>query len=399
MSQSSKEKVGRNSDLVDRVRVLIVGPLNAPGGLARVSRMTCEGFDPSKFDISTCETAKDTPEERSLWAACVSHWRRWRRLVRALRIHKPDIVHIHTCSYSTFNRTILDTMTCRLLRYPYLLHVHGGLFAEFLASLKGLRKRVVAGELRKAARVIVLSDRWRTNLTQQVAGLKLSVIPNAVDSPRGDSGEQDSRGGGVLFVGDLSETKRPEDLLVAYAALPTDVRRQYSLTIVGDGEKARRIRLRELACCLGIAPNVEFTGSLSQEDIAGLMSRADVFVLPSRAEGMPLALLEAMRSGLPAIVTKVGAIPEMVRDGREAIVVDPADTLEMTRALKRLLGDNFLRIRLGLSARERVEEMFTEEKFRAALTALWTESANHRSRTRSIGVPKLASPSFRSILF
>ena len=112
-SQSSASTVPGRRGSQGAVRVLVLGSFAAEGGLARVARQSVEGFDPNRFDIRMCDTSKDTPEGRSLFAACRSHWRRWRRLVGALREHRPHIVHLHTCSYFTFYRTLLDVWTDR----------------------------------------------------------------------------------------------------------------------------------------------------------------------------------------------------------------------------------------------------------------------------------------------
>ena len=379
-----------------RLRVLVVGPVSESGGLARVARMTTEGFDPQRFDIAVCDTARDTPANRSFWAACRSHLGRWMRLVRLLSRHRPDVVHLHTCSYATFYRTVLDVVTCRVLRGRYVLHVHGGLFGEFLASVRGIRRWLVVGVLRGAARVIVLGEVWRTKLTQQAGGLKLSVIRNGVE-PSADVRCDERRGAGVLFVGDLSEPKRPDDLLVAYAALPSPVRARYPLTVVGGGEASRQRWLTELAQRLGVADAVRFRGPQEHDTVRSMMHRADLFVLPSRAEGMPLALLEAMQAGLPAVATRVGAVPEMVTDGVEAALVAAQDTLALTRRMNQLLSDEGQRREMGRAARQRAGRELSAAQFRSAIAALWTEVAPAVVKTVAPPLPRLASWTFRSL--
>ena len=385
------------------MRVLVLGPFAGEGGLARVARQTVEGLDPNRFDILACDTSKDTPEGRSLVAACWSHVRRWRRLVRALREHRPHVVHLHTCSYHTFFRTLLDVWTCRAFRRAYVLHIHGGLFAEFIASLGGVRRSFVESALRDAHRVVVLGETWRTKIMQQVAGLRIAVISNAVDLAPAPP-EDASRGGGVLFVGDLSEPKRPEDLLVAYAALPSPVRGRFALTLVGNGEASRRRRLNELANRLGLTNRqgltggVRFAGSLDHAQAQDLMRCADVLVIPSRAEGMPLVLLEAMQAALPAIATRVGAIPEMVTHGIEALLVEPRDTASLASNLKRLLGDDAARRAMGQAARRRAKCDNSTLRFRSQLAEIWSASAATTMPPLAPPVPKLASPSVRTFL-
>jgi glycosyltransferase involved in cell wall biosynthesis len=379
------------SPAAEPLRVLLVGPLAETGGLARVARQTTEGFDARRFAVIPFDASKDTPPGRSFLTACRSHLRRWGRLVRAIRQHRPAVIHLHTCSYGTFYRTLLDAATCRFFRIPYILHVHGGLFAEFLQGLRGLRRAVVSAGLRRAARIVVLSATWRTRLTQQVARLRIAVMPNALDALPRVPASPERRGGGVLFVGDLSDTKRPEDLLVAYAALPRELREPFPLTLVGDGEPMRRRLLTELTRRLDIAESVTFTGPLPFADVQRRLAEADVLVTCSRAEGMPLALLEAMAAGTAIIATAVGAVPEMVSDGQEALLISPQEPQVLTSALQRVLTDPSLRRELGAAARRKAEACYNPGTYRAALAALWSEVAARHAAQRELPVPALAS--------
>lgn len=378
-----------------RSRVLVVGPFGDTGGLARMARMTAEGFDRARFDIQTCDTAKDTPEDRTFWQACCSHIRRQRRLVQAVRMHRPALVHIHTCSFGTFYRSLLDVAACWCWRTPYILHVHGGLFAEFLASLRALRRTFTIAALRGAARIVVLSETWRTNLTREAAGLRISVIPNVVEpGPRRGNGPR----GGIVFVGDLSETKRPEDLIVAYAALPSPLRQQYPLTLIGGGSASRRRLLEALAQRLAVSATVRFTGSMPHDDVRRRLIDAALFVLPSRAEGMPLALLEAMRAGVPCVATHVGAVPDMATDGEDALLVPPLRPETLARAMRKLLEDPSIARRIAHRAAERVTREHAPDTFRNAIAALWLEVGNDVGPRATAQVPRLASSTFRSVL-
>lgn len=379
-----------------RIRVLVVGPMRDPGGLARVARMSAEGFDPRRCDVRVCDTSREGGPDRSLVRKCAGHLRRLLELVRALRAHQPHVVHLHTCSYGTYYRTMLDALVCMAARRRYVLHVHGGLFADFLAGLQGLRRKIALWCLRRAHAVAVLSESWRTNLTRIAGGMRICVIPNAVELAELRAADL-ARGGGVQFVGDLGETKRPEDLLVAFSALPGALRKRYPLTLIGDGEPQRRRLLEQLAERLGILPQVTFTGPLSNGDAQRRLARADLFVLPSRAEGMPVALLEAMAAGVASIATRVGAVPEVVRDGQEAVLVDPLDPAGLARTMKSLLENPARRQALGQAAADRVQQEYSPARFHQALFELW-HSVAPEVTPPPVELPRLATSTFRSIL-
>ncbi len=378
------------------LRVLVVGPVSDTGGLARMARMSAEGLDPARFDLRVCDSAKDTPENRSIGTACWSHLLRWGRLVRALREQRPEVVHLHTCSYGTFWRTWVDAATCRAYRRPYVLHIHGGLFAEFLHGLRGLRRWAAVSALRRAARIVVLSETWRTNLTREAAGLRISVIANAVEP--GPSATTARAGSDIVFVGDLSEVKRPEDLIVAYAALPSELRCKHALVLIGGGTAVRRRLLSGLVHRLGVQDHVQFAGTLPYETVRARLAQAALFVLPSRAEGMPLALLEAMRTGVPTVATRVGAVPEMAVDGAEALLVDPRRPEALSRAMRRLLVDSALARQLTDAASARVAAGSTPACFRSAVTGMWIEVVHQTCPRGTLPAPRLASTTFRSIL-
>jgi len=379
-----------------RVRVLTVGPVSEGGGLARVARMTAEGFDPRRFDLTVCDTSRPNHARRSFAEKVAGHARRFTDLVRAIRTHRPHVVHLHTCSYGTFFRTMIDGLTCIAMRRRFVLHVHGGLFAEFLAGLHGPRRSAALWFLRRADAVVLLSESWRTNLTRVVGGLRIHVIPNAVETPVLHATDV-KRGGGIVFLGDLGETKRPEDLLVAYSALPSALQQKFALTVIGDGEPHRRELVHLLAERLGIADRVHFAGAVPHAEAQRILARADLYTLTSRAEGMPIALLEAMAAGTPAIATRVGAVPDVAEDHREAVLVDPQDVTALAKAMKALLDAPDRRAALGRAAADRVRTEFSPERFRSKLAELWTALAP-AERPRRTELPRLATSTYRSIL-
>ncbi len=382
-----------------RTKVLVVGPVTAVGGIGQVARMSVNAMDQRRFDIATCDTTKDTPEDRSLFSALWSHVRRFVNLIRSIRTHRPEVVHLHTCSYLTFYRTLIDVAVCRRLGRNYVLHIHGGLFDEFLGSLSGWKKAWVSSALRHAGRVIVLGERWRTNLTRRVAGMNIAVLPNAIElSHEARKPSTMPASMGALFIGDLCEAKRPEDMIVAYGSLPSPMRKAFPLHIIGGGTPQRRAHLRSLTQRLGIEDRVIFHGSLRHDQVTEILEAADLFVLPSRAEGQPIALLEAMAADRPSIVTNVGAIPETVTDGIEALIVEPCNPLQLANAMRELFADPAKRRSMGIAARKRVESDFSTRRFVQDLGVIWECEARRSVKKDSAPIPRLASTSFRSIL-
>ncbi len=170
----------------------------------------------------------------------------------------------------------------------------------------------------------------------------------------------------LVFVGRLAPQKGLDLLL--RALVPVFAQRpQACLMLVGEGPE--RPALEALARELGITDQVCFLGYV--EDVAPYLWAGDVFVLPSWAEGMSNALLEAMAAGMACVVTAVGQGPEMLDQGRCGVVVPPGDPQALTEALLALLASPDLRRRLGQAAQRRVAERYAMRRVAAAYLALY----------------------------
>lgn len=178
----------------------------------------------------------------------------------------------------------------------------------------------------------------------------VDVVPNGVDADRYKTACPDRPVPRAVWVGVLAPVKRVGLLLDAVAGVPG-----LDLQVVGDGPL--RAEVADRAGRADLAGRVELTGRVA--DAAPYLAEADLFVLTSAAENCPLALLEAMASGLPVVSTRVGGVPEVVRDGVDGLLCPADDPDALRSALRRLTGDPALRVRLGASARRRVLDGYT----------------------------------------
>ena len=185
---------------------------------------------------------------------------------------------------------------------------------------------------------------------------RLELLPNPLpagvlheDAEPAHGAEQE-----ILAVARLVPQKGLDLLLRAFAELDPSLREGWRVTLVGDGPE--RERLHRLAADLAIGDSVVFEGFRS--DPFRFMQRASIFALPSRFEGMPNALLEAMAAGLPAVVSDASPGPlEMVRDGVNGLVVPTENHLAFAGALQQLIDDGGMRDRLGDAAREKLRSL------------------------------------------
>lgn len=194
---------------------------------------------------------------------------------------------------------------------------------------------------------------------------QVAYIPNGVDTDHfRPAHKQDARRrlglpierAVVLYVGRLAHVKGVDVLIQAWCRLPEQVRFRGLLVIVGDGEE--RYKLEQYVRQRGLDETVVFRGQ--QEDVLDYLHAADVVVLPSRSEGMPNTLLEAMACGLPTVSSAVGGIPDVVTNNVNGLTVGPEDVDGLATALVDLLGQSESdRQRLGDAARETVERRFS----------------------------------------
>jgi colanic acid/amylovoran biosynthesis glycosyltransferase len=235
----------------------------------------------------------------------------------------------------------------------------------------------LGAKVRSAAFVVCISDFARSQLMGLVDAEqwdKLTVVHCGVDTAGLAARAPDAAHGdgpvSVLCVGRLVPVKGQLVLLEAIAELVRcghDVR----LGLVGGGPM--QDALAAAAKRLGIEHYVELTGPLGHPDVLERIRAADVFCLPSFAEGVPVVLMEAMALGVPVLSTRVMGIPELVEDGSCGLLVAPGSRDELVAGLRRLIEDRALRDALGAAGRERVESGYALARSAAQLRALFEE--------------------------
>jgi glycosyltransferase involved in cell wall biosynthesis len=276
-------------------------------------------------------------------------------LFRLFRRERPLVVHANSSKAG-----VLGRLAALAARVPVrFFTVHGWAFKAHSG---------------RAATAYLWADRLMSPLTttticvahgERDAGLRARtcradrtvVIHNgvALDGPRRPPGPA-ARPATLVSVGRLRAPKDFLTLVRAIAALEPGSAR---LRIAGDGPD--RAAVEAEVDRLGLGGAVELLGT--RNDVPALLAGADVFVLASDSEGLPMSVLEAMAAGLPVVASAVGGVPELVRDGETGFLVPPRDSAALAGALERTVSDPALRDRLGEAARRRVEREFSFERF------------------------------------
>jgi len=301
------------------------------------------------------------------WAAAYAE------VVVALVRRRPDVVHVHLSERTSIFRDGGVLALARWAHVPSVLHCHGAEFeASFLALPTPLR-RWARRTLRSASAVLVLGDRWIDRYSEllDLPAERFTMLYNPVELPAQPpvrrAGERPVR---VLFLGRLGARKGVYDLVKACASLPEAIRDRLELRIGGDGEVAA---VRDL-CGVELGSSATVLGWLGPAGKQAELAAADVFVLPSHDEGLPMALLEAMAWGLVPVVSTAGAMGEVVQDGRNGLLVRAGDPADIESALRRVIADDALRSELAGAAREDAAS-FAVEPYMDSVRALWTAAA------------------------
>ena len=226
----------------------------------------------------------------------------------------------------------------RLRGIPVIVNYRGGEAEAFLER----RSVWVRSTLGRAFAVVVPSA-FLERIFRRF-GFATEVVPNIVDASRFHPGPRRAPGRHIVVTRNLEDIYDIPTALEAFA----EIRRAHgdaTMTVAGSGPKLAD--LQALCENLGIASAVRFTGRLDNEDVARLYRDADLVLNPSTVDNMPISLLEAMASGVPIVSTHVGGIPDLVEDGRTALLVPPRDPGAMAAAALRLLSDTEASARLA----------------------------------------------------
>jgi len=228
---------------------------------------------------------------------------------------------------------------------------------------------------RRADRVITVSECSAREI-ERLMGIpanRIRVVYNGVDTDvfKSDEGLPKKKSNSLIFVGNTEDRKKGiKYLLQAIKMLENEC--PVKLTII-DGGAPETQYVPALMQQINLNGRVTFARRLSGEDLVKWYAAADLAIVPSMFEGFGLPAAEAMACEVPVIAFSAGALPELVADGETGLLVPPADVPALAAAIKKLVQDNELRLRMGKEARKRVQRMFNWEKAATQILDVYKE--------------------------
>lgn len=305
-----------------------------------------------------------------------------RTLVATIRAKKVDLLHIHDPRSGVLGRVV-----GKWLRLPtiYTVHLPPYYYAPPLKRsiyewLEGLLNRWFTDRVLYVSYSVceeAISRRLvpRDRASVIVNGIDLRVYSRSIDRTAVRRTLETPEESTVFcFVGRLTQQKGV-DVLLRAVTMVREQGRCFRLWLVGDGPL--RSQLEQYVARHGLMQTVQFLGY--RNDVLELLKASDVFVLPSRYEAMPFALLEAMAAGLPSIVTCVGDNVKLIENGVTGLIVPPEDFEALASALTRMLSNSELRQKMGEAARKKAQE-YSAERMVAQITELYASLLNKGSR-------------------
>ena len=286
-----------------------------------------------------------------------------------------DVVHANMSTRGSAVRKCVLCCVATVWGVPAIMHMHGADLDQFYERLAAPWQAALRAGLRRCAFVVVLGEGWRRFLIERVRldPARVIVLDNGVpDPPRRVRDPADPPT--ILFLGRLGARKGVPELLTALASA-TMVARRWEAVLAGDGEVER---FRAMAQQLDLDDRVRFAGWVDRAGAGDLLDRAAMLVLPSHHEGMPMAILEALAHRVAVIATPVGANPEFLRDGDNALLAPPGDAAALAAAMVRLLDDAPLRATMAGAGRLLFEARFDIRLVANRLGALYETAIGDR---------------------
>ncbi|MCB0998580.1 MAG: glycosyltransferase family 4 protein [Acidimicrobiales bacterium] len=344
-------------DRRETIRVALVSP-NGTSGLGGISRF-CAYLERRSavvpdVDLSVHRTIRSgRPVLRMLAEPGILT-----RFALRCRRRRFDVVHVNIAPGNSTWRKQRFIAVARAAGCATVAHLHGSGYDEWYASLTDRRASRVRRFFRSVDHVIVCGRHWYDLAVEQlgVEPGRVTIIPNGVPDT-GELADPTRAQARMISLGLVGERKGTDVLLHALARLPDDL--DWRADLAGPGDVAAWTAVRDE---LGLTARVSFPGWWPEQVARAELAASDVFVLATRRENQPVAIVEAMAAGLPVVSTAIAAIPEVVEDGTTGLIVPADDPGALALALESLLRDPARRAEMGRRGRQRYEQGYTIER-------------------------------------
>lgn len=307
-------------------QILTIGPehLNHRGGIGAVIDVYSRNFKKFKF-IATYRGGNSFDKPLFFINSI------YKLFSVLINDHEIKIVHIHGASYGSFYRKfILFIITKYIFKKKVIYHIHGGEYHLFYIKSNKLNKKFIKLFINNVDCLICLSNNWKCFFEKNFTPKKIETVSNIIDYPNKDPYNKKSTIITLLFLGLISNNKGIFDLLKIIYENKAKYTGRLRLIIGGNGETER---LKDLIKCQQMEGIVEFVGWIAGKEKTSWLQKANIYILPSYNEGVPISILEAMSYSQAIISSNVGGIPEIVILEKNGILIEPGNLEEIKSAI------------------------------------------------------------------
>ena len=276
----------------------------------------------------------------------------WRFIFNCLS-QRYDLIYVHLGSNASLYRESIFIVLAKLFGKKVISHFHAGDIDNYYPFQSKIGQKFIRWAVSLSDSLIAVSEESARQLREITGSANITVITNAIDTTVFDSGERSATDEAVkiLFVGAVGKLKGEKDLIKALAVLHKD-QPNIKVSFLGYGAE----NLKDYCDELGVAEYIEFLGAVPMSERIFFFQQADIFVLPTYAEAMPMSVIEAMAAGLPVISTPVGGIPELIEDGVDGLLFPPGDENALAEKIAFLLENKKARLEIGKKAQKKACE-------------------------------------------
>lgn len=361
----TKEREGKKIN----INVLMVGSSpEVKGGITTV----IDHFRNNKFSDNINVTFLSTYIESGKVKMMLYYIWSFLKLIYILLFKKINIVHIHMSERGSFIRKYFFFYVCKVFNKKLIIHMHGAEFHEFYRVSPGFLKKRIVNLLKKSDMVLALGNQWKNRILDIEPSTNVKVLKNAVDIPLITEKVSNTNTIQILFLAVLIKRKGIIDLVYAADILVNKLSDKWNLVFNIGGSGSEESEVKELVKKLGLNENFKFYGWIGNAEKSDLLSKSDIFVLPSYNEGLPMSILEAMSYGLPIISTKVGSIDEAVKSGENGFLISPGNIEELSEAIRKIIINNQINS-MGHKSYSTAVSSFSNQKYFQQVEMFYSE--------------------------
>lgn len=358
---------------MEKIRLLLVAPVPPPYGGIGNWVLLMKKYLTGKKEVELVDIINIAPKQRGLDGRTlydrvirqgVETLRLRRKMKKVIWEKRPTVVHITTSGQLAIIRDIVFLRFLKKERIHTVYHIRFGRIPEIVRK-NTLEWKLLKKALKLASKTIAIDSETKKVLEEEIGSGQVSIVANPFVTKDTEKYVNVKPSKTVMFLGWCVKTKGIEELLSAWI----NIQQQYPdwiLKIVGPYDSSYKEALEQKY----VSKNIVFLGEKEHEDALDILSKSEVFILPSYTEGFPNAVLEAMALGKPIIATEVGAIAEMLSD-KSGIVIQPQDTKAVEEALRKVLDDGELRKELGTNAYHRIRKQYDIDVIYNKYLSVW----------------------------